>query len=292
MNKIFKLAAIALLAYSCGGKMQTKENIEHAGKETAELIVSSDSIKSKSMDESPKYFFKSDEEILDSTKKYIDRNYDGIWSDILKASGIIAEKPFISVKNADTYNPYADMAYWKEDSIFFLVGKKDSADIVSRMYNALELDYDFFKSNTDHTLRHEIGHHLFNTRAEYNGTSEIWGADNDFRKEDLLAFQLISEGVAEYFAHSLSDNKPNDLLDLEEYEKKDNIYDKLSDSYRAGYSLVKPIIDKYGLRGIDYLATHPIKSDELDFIRLYQNMCLQNLCLEEKISNMYKDKEE
>lgn len=292
MNKIFKLAAILLLAYSCGGKMQKNEQTEQARKEVPEAVVSVDSISANLSHEFPKYFFKLDQEIFDSTKAHIDRNQDKIWEDILKVSGINAEKPYITVKHADPHNPHLDLAYWKEDSIFFLVGKKDSSDIVSKMYNSLEWDYDFFKSNLDYTIRHEIGHHLFNTRAKCTGTGERWGAENNFRKEEKLAFQLISEGVAEYFAHSLSDNTLNNMLNLEEYEKKENIYDKLSDSYRAGYSLVKPIIDKYGLKGIDYLAKHPIKSNELSFITLYQKMCLYNLDLEEKVSKLNKGSED
>ncbi len=134
-------------------------------------------------------------------------------------------------------------------------------NIIFRMFND---DYDIRA-----ILYHELGHfYQDRLREEF----EIKKRKID-RIEDVVAGQLVEEGIAEYFSRKTLEKEEIEEDDLEESLKTfwpdynfvnlfnlargDNKFLPIKKLVEAGYYTVKPIIDKYGEMGVLYLIENP-----------------------------------
>lgn len=132
-------------------------------------------------------------------------------------------------------------------------------------------------------LDHELGHFYCDKLSE-NLEKGSWPQtllENGTVDEN--AIHIIREGIAEYFVRTM--NIHYDYFNNEEWPKrKQDFVDKNNPSvpnyrmwYDGGYHLVKPIIDKFGVKGITYLMFHPPTEEELINLKEYQLKVIQQL---------------
>lgn len=161
----------------------------------------------------------------------------------------------------------------------------ESDTIVVYTSASTTMDFIFYGDFTKHikqTLDHELGHFLTDKLSESLGMGN-WKIDED--EPYLVAFgeKLIGEGIAMYFEHEMN---PEDIK-LESYVWEGNV-EELSGFiffnnergnafYNGGYQLVKPIIDEYGINGIEYLIRNPPVVENLEEIPGYQKEVLEAL---------------
>jgi hypothetical protein len=137
-------------------------------------------------------------------------------------------------------------------------------------------------------LAHELGHYYVDLMVERQ-FPESWLFEARRRKQTLLSLDdqlgipIVSEGIATYFGKALGKNTDpsfNEKRWNQKYSEKD-LTPILTEHivYNGGYSLVKPIIDRYGYQGIAYLVSHPltIKFPDLSVIIVYREKTLQYL---------------
>ena len=108
----------------------------------------------------------------------------------------------------------------------------------------------FPRVNVKEVLDHELGHFYIDKFNESLGKGD-WSNRNRGKK-------IISEGICEYFRIVLNNGGKHDFADY------------------GGLPIVKPILDRYGKRGIDYLITNP-PNVEMEDILGYQNKVLEAL---------------
>ncbi len=134
----------------------------------------------------------------------------------------------------------------------------------------------FSPLTTEDLIRHGLGHFYADKLSESlrNGN---WPPEVE-ENIDYMRYGLVSEGIAEYFRRK-SHKEEDTFKDtrwpktLEEFE---NIgYDLIC--YTGGYHLVKPIIDKHGQKGIEYLITNPPEKEDLKDLPRYQKRALKDL---------------
>ena len=130
--------------------------------------------------------------------------------------------------------------------------------------NSVDFSNDQLAQITDHELGHAYADRLY----------ELMGKGNfDFNNipENLhYGAKFIGEGIAEYFERT----------GTEQGKKWSQALPKsfsLKNLYGDGYLLVKPIIRKYGKKGIEYLITHLPTEDELHDLPSYQDRTLKAL---------------
>ena len=130
------------------------------------------------------------------------------------------------------------------------------------------------------TVAHELGHFYTDTLSERLGKGDWpdWEPGNIVSPREV-GISLISEGIAEYFKREW--NSGGDLF-------KDSMWpteccDKFGSyivKYQGGYHLVKPIVDKYGTRGIEWLMFHPPQEADLLHLPEYRQRVLEVLSTE------------
>lgn len=106
------------------------------------------------------------------------------------------------------------------------------------------------------TLKHELGHFYL-----YRLAKKI-GADNWFTEDYPKDRRIISEGVAEWFA--MNSHEGNDSFCSGEV-------------YHKGYNLVKPLLELYSEKGIEYLIRNPLQPEDLENLEGYQKRALDKL---------------
>jgi hypothetical protein len=167
------------------------------------------------------------------------------------------------------------------------------------------------RMDTLETLRHELGHYYTDKRSrsrgkgvypplgKYYDLSRNYEAlqyryfvrkDENSRKElddfktknlgaltEIFYYQLISEGIAEYFEFSggkkpdFKDCKyPRTYMDIKDGEETKIIYD-------GGYNLVSPILSLNCSDGIDYLIGNLPTSERIDELPQYRERALREL---------------
>lgn len=120
------------------------------------------------------------------------------------------------------------------------------------------------------TLDHELAHFYTDKVNEALGKGD-WpeyyeispnstSPEEDKKRSKNDNLQIISEGIATYFERKLNIG----------FVKKPPIYEK-------GFRLVRPIIDKHGKKGIEYLITHTPSADKLTDLKTYQKAVLEKL---------------
>jgi hypothetical protein len=124
-------------------------------------------------------------------------------------------------------------------------------------------------ANVRAILAHELGHAYVNqlSLAIGNGNwpdfSSLEGGPEGLWKSAGL--KLVSEGIAEYFSKALGGVK--DDFSGSEWERiaNDPYRTTYPDAVRAGFHFVKPILDKFGERGMIYLIKNPPVVKDMDF---------------------------
>ncbi len=150
------------------------------------------------------------------------------------------------------------------------------------------IDWNFSQARA--TLDHELAHWYCDTLSESLGKGDWPDYNHSDTLEQSLALRLLSEGIAEYVERTM--NGGEDSFDEEEWPKSVLGFimpmlppnsagpDYILNSrviYDGGYHLVKPIIDKYGPQGIEYLMFDPPTDEELFDLPSYQKRILQEL---------------
>ena len=132
-------------------------------------------------------------------------------------------------------------------------------------------------ANVKRVLDHELTHFYCDKLKERVLGRYYLLAQNHllFSEEELLADKLINEGIAEYVENSMNgeDKKKFNFqewpLEIEQFTN-DTIY-------RGGYALIKPIIDQYKEKGIQFLLFNPPTEKELLAPQEYQKRTLKDL---------------
>ena len=127
-------------------------------------------------------------------------------------------------------------------------------------------------------MGHELGHFYADKLNEGLGAGN-WKLNlgNPFTKiiRDRFGYKVIGEGIAEYFRIKGAKQEHK----TEEHKWPRYKIEYLDDDipYRIGYQLVKPIIDKHGRRGIEYLISNPPSNEELLHLQTYQRRISETL---------------
>lgn len=158
----------------------------------------------------------------------------------------------------------------ENDTIYLVTGtlvtpENTWEDLLGNIFNLGETKI------ADETLYHELGHYYADKLAEMVGLP----GDVALSKEEIVPKKIVSEGIAKYFEHKTMgteyNNLPEYLDDLEGFTSDTDFY------YNGGYQLVKPIIDKYGDKGIAYLLIMPPTTQELLHLSRYQKEAMNFL---------------
>ena len=167
-----------------------------------------------------------------------------------------------------TFNPrfYAALNRWIGD---------DPASIDSFFVQEPDLRVDI-----DHELGHQWSHDVARRTYQYDWfmptDTKQWTADR------RIGLRILMEGVATYCERLTSDAQdpiglmwlPTAWSDPEWYWEWPKI------TQEGGYSLVKPILDQYGERGLIYMLSHQLPipdGNAYDALTQYQQQALQDL---------------
>jgi hypothetical protein len=164
------------------------------------------------------------------------------------------------------YKKKGSNGYYDEvtETIFLRDGivTSQGCTMIDKIANFLTLS--LFSFDVQVTLDHELGHYYPDKLSKSIGNRPWPIFAGDFNPPPGLL--RVSEGIAEYFAITM-----NPTADYKKYHKE-------SVWYPEGYDLVKPIIDKYGRKGIEYLILNsPKPSEEPIKIKKYQKKILNGL---------------
>ncbi|MEK6905757.1 MAG: hypothetical protein AABX24_05130 [Nanoarchaeota archaeon] len=126
------------------------------------------------------------------------------------------------------------------------------------------------------TLDHELAHFYFDKKKEISlgedyHIFQLW----EFLPEEHIANLLINESIATY-VENVMNGEDKEPFDLQEWPSEAK---QFSDDviYRGGYALVKPIIDKYGKKGIHFLLFNPPTPKELFTPKEYQEKTFEKI---------------
>lgn len=128
------------------------------------------------------------------------------------------------------------------------------------------------------TLNHELSHCYVDSLIR-NTPNELLKTlnPNESPSLDELMNRLIQEGIADYVEDCMSSDrrKVGELrmakIDLDYFQNHTN------DFYSVALELVKPIIDRYGNAGIDYLVLRSLDGTRLNDLRGFQAAALKEL---------------
>lgn len=133
------------------------------------------------------------------------------------------------------------------------------------------------------TIHHELAHWYCDSLSERKGKGN-WPGYNELPLRRLIPLKLLSEGIATYIEERMngsledtfSDDKwPKNINEFFVYPFLPTLDNRII--YSGGFHLVRPIIDLYGQRGIEYLMFNPPLEEELLDLPSYQQRILQEL---------------
>lgn len=133
-------------------------------------------------------------------------------------------------------------------------------------------------------MDHELGHALAD-QVSYCIRGCQWPDEKDRKSlvdSEAVATKVLSEGVAEYFANLFYQNVktgPDWLPSGYGFEQM-NIWQSNTWQYDGGYWLVKPVIEKFGEKGLEYIVTHKFSYENGDVRSaaiFYQKNALEEL---------------
>ncbi len=124
-------------------------------------------------------------------------------------------------------------------------------------------------------LDHELGHLYEDELRDSLGLTLDWATAYGGTMPRKKGYKLISEGVAEYFSRTMNNGKD----DFNDAQFPSDHFDESNGFliYAGGFHLVKPIIDKYGKKGIDYLLLNPPEDWELTWLPKYRERIIDEL---------------
>lgn len=126
------------------------------------------------------------------------------------------------------------------------------------------------------TLNHELGHFYLDQLSEVLEVKDFLTYTED--KDDNLRKKLISEGVAGYFERKMSGSSFLDCrFEDSDWPRRLEHFWTHRVIFEGGLSLVTPIIDKFGRRGIEYLILNPPSLKDLGDMPGYLNRVMQTL---------------
>lgn len=163
----------------------------------------------------------------------------------------------------------------KDDRIYLSLGSSITSEL--NLVNVLATIITLGNiPNVKETLDHELGHYYVDKLNESLGRGDWPGYS--YGLFEGVGIKLVAEGIAEYFKKTINGGED----DFEDSDWPDNFFDFFSVPvlYEGGYHLVKPIIDRYGKRGIEYLIQNPPKAGDLDRLPEYQDRVIKFLAKE------------
>ncbi len=105
-------------------------------------------------------------------------------------------------------------------------------------------------------VSHELGNALAEQRA-YSKFCKMWPDTMVWKygsERQRFAQKILSEGVAEYFGYLVTGGLKTDSLYRHLPNKERNcVWNPSLWMYNGGYWTVKPILDTFGIRGLDYI---------------------------------------
>lgn len=163
-------------------------------------------------------------------------------------------------------------------SAFFYVGEYDPDKVticISTFWTYAHKDsfinwlkgFHKWSSHTRPILSHELGHYYADQLSLRTGHGH-WPQleKKDLSDTELFGLTLVSEGMAVYFNRAI--NGGDDAFTDEMYPKKPDWSGWVD--YDGGYHLIKPILDRYGERGMIYIMTHPPNSHDIALLPQYR----------------------
>lgn len=184
---------------------------------------------------------------------------------------VLEDAPVIIAANdgikicAGIYNP-------PTDTLFLLTYLKRTPE-----FNATNLIAELFTfgfvEDINRTLDHELGHFYIDKLFESKGIFVEGYYPNE---ESLAAAKLINEGICEYFKKKMGNNMEDNF---KEEDWPTNIFGFREKEviYAGGFHLVKPILERYGKAGIEYLVFNLPSREELYDLLSYQKKIMQEL---------------
>lgn len=124
-------------------------------------------------------------------------------------------------------------------------------------------------------LDHELAHFYCDKMKE-----KAWEKNHHllqiylFFPEEIIANRLINEGIARYVENRM--NGEEESFSLDNWPSKVENFTRET-IYQGGYTIVKPIIDRYGEKGIQFLLFNPPTSKELFTPQQYQERILRDI---------------
>ncbi len=116
-------------------------------------------------------------------------------------------------------------------------------------------------------ISHELAHYYTDRRGEELTGLEGWQRAmmvKMYDPEQQDALDVVEEGIATYIQNRVHPH--------EDWERSD-----LTDKYAEGFDFVKPIIDRFGSRGIDYLIVNIPSPREIASPEIYQRRAITKL---------------
>lgn len=166
--------------------------------------------------------------------------------------------------------------------IILMSDAREYPEVLDRASRQSYKDLNFIRE----VLAHELGHFYVDSRmrAEF---PKSWIATRYQSEEPLgpedLGLVVVQEGIGEYFSSKVIDRVS--YFGNSSWQREWDIQDLRTPSvwrflaYEGGYALVKPVIDKYGEKALDYFITNPLKFDipSLENAIAYQEQALKEL---------------
>ena len=141
--------------------------------------------------------------------------------------------------------------------------------------------FDWDAEDVYNTLNHELGHYYLDRLSE-KLTNNDWPEYTNMTALEKMSVKIVSEGIATYFERKMNGNE--DTFTDEKWPRalggffsSWDLTPKNEIVYDGGYHLVKPIIDQYGEKGIQYLMFNPPKLSEMYSLPLYQQRIIEEL---------------
>ena len=134
------------------------------------------------------------------------------------------------------------------------------------------------------TLDHELMHYYMDKQSEKLVNRSYPDYHNDMTISEILAIRIISEGTATYMERKMSGMEYTPFTDKDWPKTIQGFFfhplmpvPRTEPLYEGGYLLVKPIIDKHGQKGIEYLMFNPPKEKEILDLPSYRQRILEEL---------------
>ncbi len=211
---------------------------------------------------------------------YVEKNLEHIIKKQEEKIGITypAERPRIEYAFPEEYIFPGIFGFYndKEDTLYLPSGLLTNPKLDFSDYLTIIATFNH-TANIKRVLDHELVHFYCDKLKE-----QVWKKYNLFPKsrllfsnEEIIADKLINEGIAEYVENTMNgeEEKP---FSFEKWPLETAQFSNRG-IYRGGYAIVKPIIDKYNKKGIQFLLFNPPTSKEIFTPKEYQERILVDI---------------